>query len=398
MPTPRLILWYARSEGDGFLDRFFQDLRKEIALREGLNNDDDNPEPGFRDTDSMPGGSNWREELAKALAESWTCVCIYTPNYFSRESCGKEFQVFLDRSHVQYDPDGSVTGAKGIFPVLWVSMDDLKRKKLPPRIAEGINFRARKHQDRYEKEGLRHILRRSPKTVYVDILDDIVRDLIQLFNRRPDPLPALPRYEKVKNAFWQQPAAGRDEPPAGPRNVQVFLIEAPDATQPSLVQEGEDSWQEILQTSHPDFQLRIEALHPARQVPAALTERVVELNRRNVVTLIMVAPSAASNQAAATQALIDSLSASGDWLGGIIVPAPGAAPVLKANIPPTSLDRIFVRTTNNDTAAIVDSVRDLTIEVIGRIVTDAEVRQHAPGGAKPSAKPKIQGPVKENGS
>src|SRR5262249_51681723 len=108
MPIPRLILSYARSEGDGFLDRFFRDLRKEIALREGLDNDDDNPEPGFRDTDSIPGGSNWREELARALAESWTCVCIYTPNYFNREACGKEFQVFLDRSHVQYDPNGSV--------------------------------------------------------------------------------------------------------------------------------------------------------------------------------------------------------------------------------------------------------------------------------------------------
>ncbi len=402
MPIPRLVLSYVRSERDSFLDRFYQDLRKEIALREGLDNSDDNSEPGFRDTDSISGGSNFREELAKALAESWTCVCVYTPNYFKREACGKEFQIFLDRSMVKYAPDGTVTGAKGILPVLWVSMEDLKRNGLPPKIAAGINFRARKHHVRYEKDGLRQILRRSPRTTYVDILDDIVSDLIVRFKDRPAPLSEPPEYATVKNAFEQHSvdySPGVPETsPAGPRNVQVFLIENSQPGQQSLADETENSWREILASSCAEIQLIVDVLSPSMQDSEELLNRIADLACRNVVVVVMVASSAAATDGATIQGLLNSLTTSDSYIGAILLPSPDGVSQLEAKIPTANVDRIFLKATREDPAAIVAGIKDLAMQVICRIVKDAEVHQHPPGGATSSERPKIQGTAKEGNS
>ncbi|MEJ2694679.1 MAG: toll/interleukin-1 receptor domain-containing protein, partial [Candidatus Thiodiazotropha sp.] len=166
MPTeadnkqPRFFLSYARGASDAYLVRFYKDLRREVAFREGLDNSAKNKEVGFRDTDDIPSGADWPNELADALRSSWACVSVYTPLYFKREYCGKEFQVFLDRANVQYDAEGAAENARCIVPVLWASLQDLQRHKVPPAVTKRINFRASNNQKRYEEVGLRQILKR----------------------------------------------------------------------------------------------------------------------------------------------------------------------------------------------------------------------------------------------
>jgi hypothetical protein len=394
--VPRFILSYVRTERDRYLDRFFANLRNEVALREGLEDKPENLEPGFRDTDSMPGGSNWREDLAQALAESWACVCVYTPRYFQRESCGKEFQVFLERASVQYDPDGSVRGAKGILPVLWVSMDDLKRNGLPPKIASGISFRATKYHDRYEKEGLRYILQRSPTSAYIDILRDIVDDLIRLFADRPKPLPSVPKYDEIKNAFpgGEEKTTAMKDPPAGPQNLHVLIVHEHSKTDP--LSDPSSGLKEVLLELEPKLRVDVQLLDTGTEAAQSILTQVIKSSTRNALVVVVALQS--TSPPMPDKAWLDKLLESNQWTGAVLLVARQAGSPSDIKIPAENRDRISARISEGDPKSVRQAFCDIILEVTSRIVGNSEVQQHAPGGGKSAEKPIIRGPIKEEGS
>src|SRR2546422_523635 len=99
---PCFFFSYARKDHGPYLERFFKELKERVA-RKGLF-DEDQGEVSFRDIDNIEPGEDWGQELADALAKCLTMVSIYTPWYFARPYCGKEFRIFLDRqAGVTYD-------------------------------------------------------------------------------------------------------------------------------------------------------------------------------------------------------------------------------------------------------------------------------------------------------
>ena len=57
-------------------------------------------------------------------------LALYTPRYFTRPWCGKEFQVFLQRSQ-------PVEGKSGIIPVCWEKFSDLPVAAAPIQLNAG---------------------------------------------------------------------------------------------------------------------------------------------------------------------------------------------------------------------------------------------------------------------
>ena len=92
---PLFMLSYARLDArdDPYLRRFFDELKTEVRRRAGI-------EPGdicFIDQENIEPGEEWSPELAEAIGTCNALVCIYTPTYFTREYCGKEWQFFRSR-------------------------------------------------------------------------------------------------------------------------------------------------------------------------------------------------------------------------------------------------------------------------------------------------------------
>jgi hypothetical protein len=412
MPTeadkkqPRFFLSYARGASDAYLERFYKNLREEVAFREGLDNSKENKEVGFRDTDDIPSGADWPNDLADALRNSWACVSIYTPLYFKREYCGKEFQVFLDRANAQYDDEGAAENARCILPVLWASMQDLKRHKFPPAVTKRINFNAKKHQKRYEEEGLRHILKRSPKTAYLDILDDIVSDLIARFADHPEPLAESPSIKKVPNAFVKSQSAAAplayamDKEPASTTRLVLFVITPENSTSPFSAK-GTGEWLATLEDEDENLTVSTEFISPMTTNPLEIAGQLSRHSSKNRLVLVLVDPVAQEEQEKAVGDLLSSLTANSDWTGALLIPqAPfptdGNRLASRLKLPEPSAGRILVREVADDPKRFVTDLRRVTLELLKLIVTESSVQRRLPGGGTPTERPKIRGPVKDS--
>src|SRR5215213_3981705 len=211
---PCFFFSYARRDDyDQYVKRFFDDLSRLVAQKGKLRQEAG--EVSFRDVDDIPPASDWENEIAEALRSSQTLLCLFSTWYFDREYCGKEVQVFLDRQPwVKYE-DGVVVGSKRIVPVLWLDKEDLEREGLPPAIVRRIQmipleFEARYPQ--YKNKGLQYILRKTGgRGVYVDILDQVAKLLLDLSKEDFDPLPERPVLSRVRSAFHLTQSGDRME-------------------------------------------------------------------------------------------------------------------------------------------------------------------------------------------
>ncbi len=187
---------YARTDlRGGQLIKFFEDLHEEVFNRITEGN------PGFRDEDNIAPGDDYIKELKEALQTSRTLVCIFSTRFFTREWCGKEFQVFLDRQPQVEIVDGVAEESDKIIPVLWQGHDVLEVNDLPPRVAERIQ------QLLVGPEGgLHHYMRTSGRrSVYWDTVETLAAQIVERV--REDPLPPLdvpPDFAKTPNAFAER--------------------------------------------------------------------------------------------------------------------------------------------------------------------------------------------------
>jgi TIR domain-containing protein len=76
------------------LRRFITDLSAEVSQRMAGT---PSSEVGFFDQSDIETGAMWSSELAEALGTSRLGLALYSPSYFNRQWCGKEFKVLLDR-------------------------------------------------------------------------------------------------------------------------------------------------------------------------------------------------------------------------------------------------------------------------------------------------------------
>jgi hypothetical protein len=144
---PVFFVSYARADAEypehrKNLQKFVADLSADVAVKlqtplEGVSFIDDN----------IQAGEVWSEPLGHALRRCRVGLPLYTPNYFTRPWCGKEFQVFLDRSRPE-------PGGTGIVPVRW-----MKEHPDPPGYAARIQHDDGTFPREYASMGMHQLVR-----------------------------------------------------------------------------------------------------------------------------------------------------------------------------------------------------------------------------------------------
>src|SRR5215475_3390485 len=150
------FLSYAREDNksDGLVRKFYEDLSKDIAGKIAASPND----VGFFDGAEIEHGAIWDQKLASALQQSSVFIAVYSPYYFQKKFCGKEWAVFKSRvdAYAKGLPQGSEFPAL-MFPVLW-QKESYVLERLPTPL-KNIQYKFDDYGNAYAEQGLRVMLR-----------------------------------------------------------------------------------------------------------------------------------------------------------------------------------------------------------------------------------------------
>jgi F-box protein 11 len=122
---PPIGFWsYARQDdelSDGRLSRLRMLLVQELQQQYGRE-----PVRLFQDAQTIPHGSDWEEEIRKALDASTFFIPIVTPNFVQSEWCSREVELFLAREEALAERHPDLRGKSRIFPILFIGVDDVE--------------------------------------------------------------------------------------------------------------------------------------------------------------------------------------------------------------------------------------------------------------------------------
>jgi FxsC-like protein len=222
------FLSYAREDNklDGLVRKFYEDLCKDIAGKIAASPD----EVGFFDGEEIEPGAIWDQKLASALQQSSVFIAAYSPYYFQKKFCGKEWAVFRSRveAYAKGLPKGSEFPAL-MFPVLW-QKEDYVLPRIPTALGK-IQYKFDDYGKAYAEQGLRVMLRNKKfKQQYDDFIPVLADKVIEAAERHKLPaLPNLPSLDQVAEIFpAQSPAPSLIAlPPSGganPRYVKFIFL------------------------------------------------------------------------------------------------------------------------------------------------------------------------------
>jgi FxsC-like protein len=182
--VPYFFLSYARGTDDVWVEKFYRDLCDELRRRSDVPAEES---VGFIDT-GIGVGIRWSAELEHALASCQVLLALYSPRYFLRENCGREWAYFRERLRRYEEQTG--LRANSIIPVIWVPPRDAR--DLPP-VAREINYRDEDLGARYAAKGLYGIIRVNRfQDDYHEFLGELARKIIDVAHRHP-----MPRLEQL---------------------------------------------------------------------------------------------------------------------------------------------------------------------------------------------------------
>ena len=160
--APVFFISYARGDIEhrafrNTFDSFVDDLKQRISNKVPHLATDD---VAFVD-DDIQTGEVWSERLSTAISQCKVGVALFSPRYFSRRWCGREFQVLLQRR-----PPGS--GPSGIVPVRWE-----KLVGEPPECAARFQSNVGQFPQEYASRGMRQLAALQPasKLAYEDTME-----------------------------------------------------------------------------------------------------------------------------------------------------------------------------------------------------------------------------------
>jgi FxsC-like protein len=222
------FLSYAREDNntDGLVKKFYEDLSKDIAGKIAASPND----VGFFDGAEIEPGEDWDQKLALALQQSGVFIAIYSPYYFQKKFCGKEWAVF--RSRVEAYANGLPKGAEFpalMFPVLW-QKEDYVLPRIPTPLGK-IQYKFDDYGKAYAEQGLRVMLRNKKfRQQYDDFIPVLADQIIEAAERHKLPaLPNLPALDQIAGTFPAQAAAPPPFAPppvagANPRYVKFIFL------------------------------------------------------------------------------------------------------------------------------------------------------------------------------
>ena len=197
---PMFFLSYSRtprvdrddqSDPDGLVAKFFKDLRGSLVQMSDLPTVES---AGFMDRE-FRAGHEWPRRLAQALATCKVFVPLYSPRYFTKENCGKEWTAFADRVAEAAARRGEQVEA--IVPALWVPVADERL----PKVAQSIQYWTPSYSSRYAAHGLYRLMKSKYEAEYEDVVFELASRILEVAaNYRLEPSP-VSEYAALRNAF-----------------------------------------------------------------------------------------------------------------------------------------------------------------------------------------------------
>jgi FxsC-like protein len=292
----------AQGEADAYVSKFFEDLEFEIQQK---------AQPpvrgqiGFRDWDNIGTGDNLPQKLIDALRTCKVFVPLYSPLYFTREACGKEWHAFTERlsKHAKTSANPEELPPL-IMPVWWVPVD-LQKYGLPTSIKSlkyTYDHLGQEYEfgGRYKDEGLLQLLQLDDAD-YKKFVTRFAKRMRDVCNAHTLADAQALVWDGLPNAFQPAAAAPTTPAPAGPGHVE-FLIAAGCAPQFAHVPARQACYgdrPENWRPYHPQFVKRIGPLVQATAADADLTSLLVDVgpglrdrlkqakSKQNIVVLIV---------------------------------------------------------------------------------------------------------------
>ena len=183
---------------------------------------------GFFDGQDLEPGEEWPTKLAEGLRMSQVMVSLYSPAYFTREYCGKEYHVFrsrVDEYAKQLSPGSQRPPL--ILPVLLQPRGELP---MLPVVVADIQYEHDDYPQIYKNEGLRYMMKLSR---YKDDYEHFVTRMAERIvgTAKAHPLPPLPNLQPIKtieSAFHEPSppilARANDAENRGPRFAQFIFV------------------------------------------------------------------------------------------------------------------------------------------------------------------------------
>lgn len=187
---------------------------------------------GFFDSNDIEPGNNWPDTLSEALRTSRVFVPIYSPTYFAKDYCGREWKIFHDRleAYKRRNPAAKVENL--IQPVLYVAPWELPT--LPNHIRR-IQCLYDRYPEHYRKEGLWVIFKTRGygyKESYEKFKTALARRIVEVEDKYPlPPLDHCLDIEQTMSAFHQPgreivSITGTSKTAESPHSVPEILVEA----------------------------------------------------------------------------------------------------------------------------------------------------------------------------
>jgi hypothetical protein len=237
MPGPILFFSYARADREGAgtsrlnaldrgqgnaIDAFYQHLCDQVAALTALPAD----EVGFFDKKNLELGTPWPRELMGALRSASVMIALFSPTYFSRAACGREFEIFRRRHRVLQESLGRATSHR-VLPVLWVR-PDVTYQSIPGCCRDyvrDIQHTAPDMPDSYNQYGLMRMYELGLTTETNIICHSIADRVLALL--KEEALPPLNDvdFNTMESAFHEATAAGLPRPiDPMKREIRVYYM------------------------------------------------------------------------------------------------------------------------------------------------------------------------------
>jgi FxsC-like protein len=223
------FLSYARPDGDndkhGCIRTFHEELEQKVRMLTGSVQGS----VGFFDGEGVEPGDVWPDALAEALCTSRVFVPIYSPTYFTKDYCGREWKIFRDRLNAYKRQNPAAKVESLIQPILLVSPRELRA--LPDSISD-IQYLYDQYPEEYRTEGLDVIFRVGAyKDSYEMFKTALARRIVEVAEKHPlPPLVSRPDIKQTTSAFHRadaQISAVNDvSQTVGPRYVQFIFVAA----------------------------------------------------------------------------------------------------------------------------------------------------------------------------
>jgi FxsC-like protein len=168
--TPFFFLAYAHTPEQKWVAKLYRDLCAEVHERTTL---PVTAQVGFMDDSAMPLGGDWRDAVGYALATCQVFVPLYSPRYFTREECGKEWYAFAQRilDHKARHPGNP----PAIVPALWIPVD----AEDMPDVARKIQMNHESLGMEYASEGFYTLIKNSYYSeAYVTAVQQLAKAII----------------------------------------------------------------------------------------------------------------------------------------------------------------------------------------------------------------------------